>query len=152
MWKWNGEFARSALVFFISRCPNQILCTEIWSERFSQYRTLSNRGCNVLLVTASLLAFPAGTWLLCSDYQHSKHPTSRLKSVTAMMPTHGSVSWLFSPPLWISCHEIWYRHLCSQEDEPYWLCWFPDFTSRTTMKLTVLVLSEMFQQLVDELS
>ena len=55
-----------------------------------------------------------------------------------------SVCWPVSPPLWfrlkhlnnfwMDCHEIEKRHLCSPEQECYWLCRFPDFPSSATMR------------------
>lgn len=40
-------------------------------------------------------------------------------------------------------HEIWWNHLCSQEDESYQLWWSPDFTSSAPMRLKFVVLSRM---------
>ncbi len=50
---------------------------------------------------------------------------------------------------WTDCDEMLYRHSWCPDDKSYWLWWSSDFSSRATMRLTFVVLSEIPQQWMD---
>ena len=92
----------------------------------------------VLLSGSTGIDTPRARWWSMSNHIRTLAVLVSLTSIFSSFLVH-----LFGSYQLVDCREILYKHSCSPQDEFYWHCWSPDFSSSATISFTSDVLSEI---------